>query len=98
MPDTNLPTAGTANVTAVTNVAAPFFTEYVILKQAAANDYYTYAHHGDISARSAADAIRRFLEGDTEPAGTYVAVPVRSWKPVTVRAEQTTVLRLEDAK
>jgi hypothetical protein len=44
-----------------------------------------------VEAVSAEAAIRK-----AEPkAGTYVAVPARSWKPVTVRTETTTTIRLD---
>jgi hypothetical protein len=45
----------------------------------------------EIAASNAADAIRK-----SEPsAGTYVAVPARSWKPVTVTTDTKSVLNLE---
>jgi hypothetical protein len=52
---------------------------------------------GSVPARSAEAAIREVLAGDSEGSGTYVAIPARSWKPVTVRAETTTTLRIEEA-
>jgi hypothetical protein len=44
-----------------------------------------------VEASSAETAIRK-----SEPSeGTYVAVPARSWKPVQVRTETQTVIRLD---
>jgi hypothetical protein len=49
---------------------------------------------GKASANSAHNAIRaRLGELPASEGGTYVAVPARSWKPVTVEAVQTTVLK-----
>jgi hypothetical protein len=45
----------------------------------------------DVQAPSAEFAIRSTIDD----AGTYVAVPARSWKPVTVTTETKTVLKLE---
>lgn len=48
---------------------------------------------GTVDAPSADAALRKAVtEG-----GTYLATPARSWKPVTVKAETQTVLRLENA-
>lgn len=46
------------------------------------------------SAEGAIRAVAAKLKPEAQ-AGTYVAVPQRSWKPVQVRAEQTIVLKLE---
>jgi hypothetical protein len=52
----------------------------------------------EVEARSAEHAIRLYAESAAaEASGTFVAVPMRSWKPVTVKAETTTVLKLETA-
>ncbi len=50
-----------------------------------------------IEASSAETAIRIHCKTLDEPGGVYVAVPSRSWRPVTVKAETTTVLKLETA-
>lgn len=71
-------------------VIVPALTEYVLLERDASS-FWSYTT--TVEARSAEAAIRSI-----EAAGTYVAVPARSWKPVTVKAETTTVLRLEEAK
>lgn len=54
--------------------------------------------NSNVPAASAEAAIRLACKADDMPGGTYVAVPARSWKPVTVQAVQTTVLKIEDAK
>ena len=45
-----------------------------------------------VEARSSAAAIKVALDGDVHE-GQYVAVPARSWKPVTVKVETKTALR-----
>ena len=50
-----------------------------------------------VNAASAQAAIRGVCSRQKNAEGTYVAVPVRSWSPVAVRAEQQTVLKLEEA-
>lgn len=45
-----------------------------------------------VEARSADAAIRAVLNGYTGE-GMFVAVPARSWKPVTVKVETKTALR-----
>lgn len=64
-------------------------TEYVILSR---DDSNFWSEEARKNARSADGAIRALKKE-----GTFVAVPARSFKPVTVRAEQTVVLKLEDA-
>lgn len=52
----------------------------------------------DIEAPNGDAAIRKHVEGSRGTgAGQYVAVPARSWKPVTVTVEQTTVVKVGDA-
>jgi hypothetical protein len=46
----------------------------------------------EVQAPGAEFAIR---ESVFERSGTYVAVPARSWKPVTVTTETRTILKLE---
>jgi hypothetical protein len=51
---------------------------------------------GLAEGRSANEAIRTRLNTlEQAPAGKYVAVPARSWKPVTVTTETKTILKLE---
>lgn len=73
-------------------------TAYVILRFNEATD--EWSEYGDrVGSTSAQGAIRAHLtHRATDPTGTYVAVPARSWKPVTVQAVQTTTLKLEEAK
>lgn len=47
---------------------------------------------GKVEARSAESAIRALLNG-RETFGSFVAVPARSWKPVTVKVETKTALK-----
>lgn len=70
-------------------------TEYAILRQA---DDGTWEAVGTASARSARSAIRDRVDGSQQSAaylgeGTYVAVPARSWQPVTVKTETKTELK-----
>jgi hypothetical protein len=54
-------------------------------------------------ARSATDAVRAWAQdaakytGDSPPPseGTFVGIPERSWRPVTVRTETQTIIRLD---
>lgn len=80
-------------------------TEYVVLERVKSSiaaktenddtpdlDAYAFNGHlwvfrGGLKARSAEEALRRY-SGIGE--GTYVAVPARSWKPVTVTVETQT--------
>lgn len=47
---------------------------------------------GKVEARSSESAIRQLLDGK-EAEGSFVAVPARSWKPVTVKVETKTALK-----
>lgn len=76
-------------------------TEYVVLRRLERDTRLEDGFDGEdwlfvavIGARSANEAIRKTVGEDTKP-GTYVACPARSWKPVTVRAEVQTRLKLE---
>jgi hypothetical protein len=55
-----------------------------------------------VQASSATAAIRSelidLIPRDQSHAGTYVAIPARSFKPVTVTAETQTVIKIEEAK
>jgi hypothetical protein len=68
-------------------------TRYLILRavEVAGQEDGGYAVEAVTNASSAHDAIRQIA---TEP-GTFVAVPARSWKPVTVRTEVKTVVHLD---
>jgi hypothetical protein len=59
-----------------------------------------WSEEGRMEAASAAVAIRKILAGNTSTAtelATFVAVPARSWQPVTVKTEQKTITKLEPA-
>lgn len=84
LPDDDAPTRTTT--TTVTKAEA---TDYIMLKRDASG---FWTQEKTVQARSAEAAVRQLGKE-----GTYVAVPARSWKPVTVKAETQTVLRLEAA-
>ena len=50
-----------------------------------------------VNATSAKAAIQQVLDGsdDKDKAGSYVAVPERSWQPVTVKVETQTVVKFD---
>ena len=50
-----------------------------------------------VEARGSHAAIKAVVSKGKDTAGEFVAVPVSSWKPVTVRTETQTVVKLEDA-
>lgn len=77
-------------------------TTYIVLRRARLTDATGTddgwrVENSNVPAASAEAAIRLACKTDSTPAGTYVAIPARSWKPVTVQAEQTTILKLESA-
>jgi hypothetical protein len=75
-------------------------TTYIVLRHVAAtadlpsesNVFGWAVVASDVSAASARQAVS---VGCGQEAGEYVAVPARSWKPVTVRTETQTVIRLD---
>jgi len=83
-------------------------TSYVVLRRAtqksgamddpAVPGWAWTVENSNVPAANAEAAIRFACKTDNKPTGTYVAIPARSWKPVTVSAVQTTVLKLEGAK
>lgn len=72
-------------------------TEYIILQKIATNtmeEWRPIRNAGGVeyrTARSSRAAITAALGGEVKD-GTYVAVPLRSWKPVTVKVETKTAL------
>lgn len=50
---------------------------------------------GEVEATNPNEAIKTVVE--KHGAGQYVAVPARSWRPVKVTVEQTTVVKVGDA-
>jgi hypothetical protein len=69
-------------------------TEYMILRSAE-DGSYNWAEMGVQAARSAPAALKAMAEkvGADVPRDKFVAVPARSWKPVTVKVETKTALR-----
>ena len=73
-------------------------TEYVILTNTD-DGGPRWQEIARVSARSTASAIRRMVDGEEngllpeDSGGVYVAVPARSWKPVTVKVETKTALK-----
>lgn len=63
---------------------------YVVLKSTR-DVSWTFA--AEIEATSAEGAIRSLFK-DVNEEGTFVAVPLRNWKPLTVKIEQTTTIKL----
>jgi hypothetical protein len=74
----------------------PADTRYIVMRavEVAGQEDGAYAIEAVLNAGSARDALHKTV---TEP-GTYVAVPARSWKPVQVRTETQTVIRLDTPK
>lgn len=69
-------------------------TEYVVFT----NTTGAWKEIGRLQARSARSAIRERIDGMAQTdaylgEGQYVAVPSRSWQPVTVHSETKTALR-----
>lgn len=75
-------------------------TEYVVLRlnpPATPTDETTWTvWDEEVQARSAETALRKAIGKDGD-GGTFVAVPARSWRPVKVKAETVTTLKLEEA-
>ena len=68
-------------------------THYIILHNTAGNEW---AQTTSLEARSARAAVAKAMEGENNPyagGGTFIAVPLRSWRPVTVKVETKTALR-----
>lgn len=63
-------------------------TDYMVLKRNGEESWVTAKLAP--SARSARSAIKAVVDQDGP--GEYVAVPYRSWKPVTVKVETKTAL------
>jgi hypothetical protein len=65
-------------------------TDYVVLKKDGSG-FWSLVSGMDVKARSARSAIREAADRDGE--GEYVAIPYRSWRPVSVKVETKTALR-----
>jgi hypothetical protein len=69
-------------------------TRYVILEHTATEGSNVWIPSGEVDAVSASAAIKKALDGHNE-GGEFVAVPARSWKPVTVAVETKTSLKFQ---
>ena len=67
-------------------------TNYLVLHNSGENVWTEFTA---INARSAHSAISQALAGDenTYKEGTFVAVPLRSWRPTVVKVETKTALK-----
>jgi hypothetical protein len=63
-------------------------TEYVILSRD--EPAGSWKEQTKVKAQSSTSAIRKWIDGAPDPSGTYIAVPARSWHPVTVETETQT--------
>lgn len=79
-------------------VEAPALTPYVVLKKEDSGGGWLVAKER-VTCRNAEVAIREVAEklGADEQAGTYLAIPVRSWNPVKVAPKTVTTLEMEAA-
>jgi hypothetical protein len=71
-------------------------TEYVILERIAGSGDWSEVVR--THSRTSEGAVRKYLDTADDRSGTFVAIPARSWKPVTVRAQTVTTLKFEEAK
>ncbi len=67
-------------------------SDYVILEWEAAGN--AWKQRGSVVARSVEQAIRKHVAEKAPAGGEFVAIPARSFAPVTVAVEQTTRIRL----
>jgi hypothetical protein len=75
---------------------APAGTVYVVLAQTSLQGGEQWIEIATETARSAKAAIRQALAGANE-AGTFVAVPAKSWQPQKASPQTVTTLKLENA-
>lgn len=70
-------------------------TSYRVFANPPGNDTWAQIGPDVVEARSAREAIQRALgnRADASSYTSYVAVPTRSWKPVTVSVETKTSLK-----
>ena len=66
-------------------------TEYVILEQHSENKS-VWQEKAPIVVK--ASSAKRALQSAALGAGTYVAIPARSWKPLIVKTEQVTKITI----
>lgn len=78
-------------------------TEYVVLKRSNSGTSMWEIASKSVTANNSDQAVRAHAETIAadqttyDGAGTYIAVPARSWKPVTVKVDTKTILTLQDA-
>lgn len=78
-------------------------TEYVVLQKRTSNTStttnppadYGWAECGTINASGAEAAVRAHVEKAKSEGGTFVAIPVRSFSPVTVKIEKVSKVKVE---
>lgn len=72
-------------------------TEYLVLKHVHETGWDTVQ---SVKASSAPGAIRACVSklAQADQAGTFVAVPARSWKPIAVKPKTTVQLELTEVK
>ena len=68
-------------------------TAYVVLTKNGEEDSWGQVGPESVPARSARAAISQVLSTRPGSAGKFVAVPARSWQPVTVTPETKTTLK-----
>ncbi len=68
-------------------------TRYTLLKRIGALSEEEFAVVAEIEARSGVSAIRAYLDESPQNGESYVAVPTRSWRPVSVKVETKTALK-----
>jgi hypothetical protein len=80
----------------LTGKRAIIVSTYIVLRRERTvpdSDDWHVLNHG-IEAPDADTAIRKEAGEGDDPSGVYVAIPARSWKPITVTAETQVVIRL----
>ena len=64
-------------------------TEYIILRHTTEENLGVEGPWEQLTPTHKASSPRRALVAANVKAGEYVAIPARSWKPLTVKTEQT---------
>lgn len=78
-------------------------TEYVVLKRSNSGTSMWEIASKSVTANNSDQAVRAHAETIAadqtthDGAGTYIAIPARSWQPVTVKIDTKTVLTISDA-
>jgi hypothetical protein len=71
-------------------------TEYIVCRLI---DATNLERIGTATAKTTNAAIREVVASEPgDGSGSYIAIPVRSWKPVKVTPQTVTTLKLEEAK